>query len=1061
MKCNSVFVLATLSLAVFCPHSRGQTRLRNSNSQVVEATSLKVGKVIERDIKGGESHWYRFEATKGQYVNIVVNQKGVDVVLILMGPGREKLVEVDGPNGTKGPENLEGIADNSGSFDLEVRPLERQAKIGRYEIVLQEIRESTKQDQALDAGYKVARQADERSRAGASQEAIKLYEKALEFFREADNTRQEIITLRRIGGEFDALADYPKAVEYYAEAVRISRESGDKRAEAWATVSIAHSLEKRGDYEPALAHLNEALQLGKALGDNILLTVIFSSMGMTYHVLGNEQRAREFHAQAAELVAQVRSTREKGESDVAGELLKGAHQIAKQATKESYLQAITKLRAALEILKNAQSPFAKQRRLNTLVAMSDYYHRLGNKQAAIDCLNESSLLTRDMDDDYSRLVMPQELLFIGKAYWRLGETQKALDSLISSLQLSQAQNSSIERGFSAQLMIEIGNIHLTNRDYDKTVGYYNRALAIFSDLKSPIDEAKTNDSLMLAWKSFNKPRIAIFHGKQAINLYQETRGAIRNLDKTTQDSFIKSKSDSYRTLADLLISEGRLPEAQQVLGMLKQEEYFEFIRRDVREAPSLAARAELTPKEAELEKRYREIADQLTGIGRERSELLAKQTRSSEEENRLSKLEADLRVAQEAFHKFLGQLFTEFGKSDLAKERVFQLKESQAMMEDLRELGSGAVALYTLVGKEKYRVILVTPDVQKAFEYGIKDADLNRKVAAFREVLQDPKIDPRPLAQDLYHILVAPFAKDLEQAHAQTLMWSLDGVLRYIPIAALHDRQQYLVERYRNVVFTPASNSRLKDQPSSYWKGLGLGVSKGQPGASALPNVPDELRSIIRDETLDNSAKTGVIPGTVLLDEAFTAEAMTTALRRRYQVVHIASHFSFRPGDETKSALLLGDGSRMTLAEIKNSSNLFGGVELLTLSACDTATGGGDSNGQEVEGFGVLAQRQGAKAVVASLWPVEDKGTTSLMRRFYSVRSNSPAMLKAEALRLAQLGLLNGDESGSGAGSQPRQLVREQKPGATNQRNAFRVDPKAPYAHPYYWAPFILIGNWR
>jgi CHAT domain-containing protein len=425
-------------------------------------------------------------------------------------------------------------------------------------------------------------------------------------------------------------------------------------------------------------------------------------------------------------------------------------------------------------------------------------------------------------------------------------------------------------------------------------------------------------------------------------------------------------------------------------------------------------------------------------------------------------LEASLQFAQNAFQKYLDQLLNESGKSELAKERVFQLQESQGLMEDLRELGSGAVALYTLVGGGKYRIILVTPDIQKAFEYPIKDADLNQKVAAFREVLQDPKLDPLPLAHELYKILVAPVAKDLEQAHAETLMWSLDGVLRYVPIAALHDGKQYMVERYRNVIFTPASNSRLKDQASSSWKGLGLGVSKAQPGASALPNVPEELRSIIRDETAASTSTGGVLPGTVLLDEAFTAEAMKAALHRRYALVHIASHFAFRPGNETNSALLLGDGSFMTLAEIKTSSNLFSGVELLTLSACDTATGGADADGKEVEGFGVLAQRQGAKAVVASLWPVADEATRLLMQNFYARRNAAAGVLKSEALRQAQLDLLNGKGT-TAQSSQERQLVREQKSkaGGLQPEALFKFDPKAPYSHPYYWAPFILIGNWK
>ena len=181
------------------------------------------------------------------------------------------------------------------------------------------------------------------------------------------------------------------------------------------------------------------------------------------------------------------------------------------------------------------------------------------------------------------------------------------------------------------------------------------------------------------------------------------------------------------------------------------------------------------------------------------------------------------------------------------------------------------------------------------------------------------------------------------------------------------------------------------------------------------------------------------------------------ALRRRYPVVHIASHFQFRPGNETDSFLLLGDGSRLTLDQVNHLPNVFEGVDLLTLSACDTATGGVGGNGKEVEGFGVLAQRQGAKAVVATLWPVADESTQRLMREFYRIRQDSPGMLKAEALRQAQLGLLHG-AAPAGEADLPR---RAELAPVVSGPATFQPDPQAPYAHPYYWAPFILIGNWK
>ena len=117
----------------------------------------------------------------------------------------------------------------------------------------------------------------------------------------------------------------------------------------------------------------------------------------------------------------------------------------------------------------------------------------------------------------------------------------------------------------------------------------------------------------------------------------------------------------------------------------------------------------------------------------------------------------------------------------------------------------------------------------------------------------------------------------------------------------------------------------------------------------------------------------------------------------------------------------------MSLADVGTMENPFGGVDLLTLSACDTAIGGTGANGKEVEGFAVLAQRKGAKAVIATLWPVADASTNELMQAFYRIRESKKGMTKVEALQQAQLALLHGSA----------------------------------YSHPYYWAPFILIGNSR
>jgi CHAT domain-containing protein len=158
------------------------------------------------------------------------------------------------------------------------------------------------------------------------------------------------------------------------------------------------------------------------------------------------------------------------------------------------------------------------------------------------------------------------------------------------------------------------------------------------------------------------------------------------------------------------------------------------------------------------------------------------------------------------------------------------------------------------------------------------------------------------------------------------------------------------------------------------------------------------------------------------------------------------------------SFLLLGDGSRMTLAQIRTKLN-FNGVELLTLSACETALGD-DSvahHGVEVEGLGAIAQQAGAKAVLATLWPVADGSTALLMRAMYQAHKTDHVD-KADALREAQLALLHGTVQAEGAGKAQRGLARMDSVPASG---SFVVDPRAPFAHPFYWAPFILMGNWQ
>ena len=185
----------------------------------------------------------------------------------------------------------------------------------------------------------------------------------------------------------------------------------------------------------------------------------------------------------------------------------------------------------------------------------------------------------------------------------------------------------------------------------------------------------------------------------------------------------------------------------------------------------------------------------------------------------------------------------------------------------------------------------------------------------------------------------------------------------YIPYAALHDGDKYLIESFR-IPIKSAIDGNLFEHPEksdALPRIAAFGVTKSFYNLPALPAVRDEIDSIVL-----NGSK-GVIPGKAILDKDFTEEALLSTDSGKYNMIHVASHFVFSPGTEYNSYLVLGDGYRLSLGDIRAKKFSFKDVNLLTLSACSTAAGGGvDADGREIDGLAAIAQRKGAKSISRS-----------------------------------------------------------------------------------------------
>ena len=894
---------------------------------------------------------------------------------------------------------------------------------------------------------------------GEKQKALDLFNQALLVLKELGDRNGEATCYNNIGLLYYGLGEQQKALDFFNRALPIMQAVGNQRGYATTLTNIGGIHMALGDRQKALEFFGQAVSIWRAIGDRQSEAVTFNNIANAYDYLGNKGKALEYYNQALPILQALGDR-----SHVAAALNNiGALYLSLGET----LKALTYYNQALPVLRELGD---RSQEAITLINMGSAYSFLNEKQKALGFYNQGLSIQVDIKDRRGEAGARNA---IGLVYDTIGERQKALEYYNQALVLWRAVG---DRGGEATTIGNIAGTYFLLGAKDKAAEFFREALPMARAVGDRRTEAITLNNLMWIWKEDNQA-LAVFYGKQSVNVYQQLRGNIKGLEKETQKTFLHSVEESYRTLANLLIAQGRLPEAQQILGMLKEEEFFEFVRRDASEVAALSQRADLTAQEQKAFAEYARLADNIASIATRQGALKDKlkalpegTTLPAAEQTEYERLTADLNTANKTFILFLDRMTGEFSKAQQS-----EIRENRGLQRDLKGWGAGTVSLYTIVGEDRYRVILTTPNTQVDGKTEIRAAELNQKVLAFREAVQNPNVDPRPLAEELYNILIKPIEKQLAGAEAKTLVWSLDGTLRYLPLAALFDGKQYLAEKYQQVIITLASRTRLSEPVSHKWRGLGLGVSQAgtvsAPGSTrrvgfkALTEVPAELNAIIRDENLSEGSATaagvGVLPGRRLLDKEFTERAFADALGRNYSLVHIASHFSFLPGNADQSFLLLGDSTALTLESLRTSDDFdFKGVELLTLSACNTGVGTTGADGKEVEGFGAVAQERGAKAVLATLWPVADESTRKLMTRLYRIYATTDTVNKAEALRQAQISLLRGEEGGVSASGDRRSteaVTAVEKP----ELLPYKPDPRAPFSHPFYWAPFILIGNWR
>ncbi|MBW4482524.1 MAG: CHAT domain-containing protein [Tildeniella torsiva UHER 1998/13D] len=364
------------------------------------------------------------------------------------------------------------------------------------------------------------------------------------------------------------------------------------------------------------------------------------------------------------------------------------------------------------------------------------------------------------------------------------------------------------------------------------------------------------------------------------------------------------------------------------------------------------------------------------------------------------------------------------------------------------ETGTNPAVIWVIPRGDHLHLVLLTAQGQPIVRdlYDVPDDLLRATVNDF--MIETSSVVPRrnrPAAQKLHEWIIEPYEAEFLAAQGiDTLLFCLGGGVRGVPLAALHDGEQFLIEKY-SLTRIPAFNLIQTDYtPLRPGNILAMGASEFDT-QEPLPAVPTELSSIL-SELRGTRPEGENWQGRSFLNQGFTLPNLRLWLRAQSPtVVHLATHAVFEPGDPSNSYIQLWD-SQLSLDDMRQMNWNSPSLELLVLSACRTAVGDDEAE----LGFAGLALQSGVKSALASLWNVDDAGTLALMNEFYSHLGQTTT--KSEALRQAQLAMLRGEARFEGD-----QLLLPR--GAVTVPSDLQTSAGADLSSPYYWAGFSLISS--
>jgi CHAT domain-containing protein/Tfp pilus assembly protein PilF len=1067
--------LMTNLLWVVAPPAQVSASERGAAPGAQESISLEPGKPVERELSGGQSHSYKITATTGQYLHIVVEQRGIDVAVALFTPDGKKIGEVDGERAAVGTETVLAIADAAGAYRIEAHSPEKMAKTGRYEIKIKELREATAEDKHRVAAESVFREAEMlwHGTLEERRKSVEKYHEALELYRRAGDRSKDTVILNKIGWAHMLLGELQKGLEKYNDALALSRAVGDRREEASALNGIAVVYWQQGDMLKALEKYNEALQTSRAVGDRRREAAMLNNIGSKLWILGETQKAWDKYNEALALSRAV------GDRSREANILSNIGEIHRSLGETQ--KALEKFNESLLIF---QTLGIRMYQASMLIYIGETYRSLGETRKALEKFNEALPLSRAGGNPVGEARI---LSNIGEIQRSLGETRKALEKYNEALQLSRAgadlrQEASVLKG--------IGEVYRSLGETQKALEKYNEALALW---RVAGDRNGAATALLgIARVEQTRGDLTRAHQtiEQAIGIVESLRASIR---QDSRASYFASRREYYESYIDILAERHR---QNQTAG-------FDATAFAVSERARARSLLDLL---AESRADIRQGVDSSL-LERERSSRQLLQAKAAEQFALLNRKHTPAQA--EAAAKDIDSITADYeelrAQIRARAPRYAALTQPQPL--DLAEIQRQVLDPDTLLLEyslgDNASHLFVVSQTSITWRQLPKRAEIEAATRRVYELLTAPQPQPGDTeakyrarikeagerywqqAAALSRMLLGPVASQLGR---KRLAIVADGALHYIPFAALPapsprndggrnsgtEPQPLFVEH--EIVSLPSASTLAT---------LRLETAGRKPAEKSLailadPVFEDDDTRVSRDvskagakvktksadsgetdigflQMTRSGRETGVVDAeggfgrllstrreaaaiSALVPERERMQALdfeasrTTALRPElgeYRIVHFATHGLLNNIHPELSGLVLSlvnkegnphDG----FLRLQDIYNLKLPAELVALSACQTGLG------KEIKGEGLIGLTRGfmyagAPRVVASLWKVDDRATSELMKRFYQGLLGPEALRPAGALRQAQLS------------------IWKQKQ----------------WREPYYWAAFVLQGEWK